>query len=43
MKLLLDTHILIWLVEGSDSLSQTAKEAIDYLLIIPLPITLGCL
>jgi PIN domain nuclease of toxin-antitoxin system len=29
MKLLLDTHVLIWLVEGSDNLSQLAKQAIE--------------
>jgi PIN domain nuclease of toxin-antitoxin system len=29
MKLLLDTHILIWLVEGSDNLSQAARTAIE--------------
>jgi PIN domain nuclease of toxin-antitoxin system len=29
MKLLLDTHVLIWLVEGNDSLTQAAKEAIE--------------
>lgn len=28
MNLLLDTHILIWLIEGSEKLSQTAKHAI---------------
>lgn len=29
MNLLLDTHVLIWLVEGSDNLSQSAKQAIE--------------
>lgn len=29
MKLLLDTHVLIWLVEGSDSLSQAARQGIE--------------
>jgi PIN domain nuclease of toxin-antitoxin system len=29
MKLLLDTHVLIWLVEGSDNLSQAARQGID--------------
>ncbi|WP_309744067.1 type II toxin-antitoxin system VapC family toxin [Chamaesiphon sp. OTE_20_metabat_361] len=29
MNLLLDTHVLIWLVEGSDNLSQCAKQAIE--------------
>ncbi|WP_310487254.1 type II toxin-antitoxin system VapC family toxin [Chamaesiphon sp. VAR_69_metabat_338] len=29
MKLLLDTHVLIWLVEGSNSLSQPAQQAIE--------------
>jgi PIN domain nuclease of toxin-antitoxin system len=29
MNLLLDTHVLIWLVEGSDNLSQYAKQAIE--------------
>jgi PIN domain nuclease of toxin-antitoxin system len=29
MKLLLGTHVLIWLVEGNDSLTQVAKEAIE--------------
>jgi PIN domain nuclease of toxin-antitoxin system len=29
MNLLLDTHVLIWLVEGSDRLSQSAKQAIE--------------
>lgn len=29
MKLLLDTNVLIWLVEGNDSLTQAAKEAIE--------------
>jgi PIN domain nuclease of toxin-antitoxin system len=29
MKLLLDTHVLIWLVEGTDNLSQAAKQAIE--------------
>jgi PIN domain nuclease of toxin-antitoxin system len=29
MKLLLDTHVLIWLVEGSDNLSQAARQAIE--------------
>ncbi len=29
MKLLLDTHVLIWLVEGSENLSNAAKQAIE--------------
>jgi PIN domain nuclease of toxin-antitoxin system len=29
MKLLLDTHILIWLVEGDSSLSSIAKQSIE--------------
>ncbi len=29
MRLLLDTHVLIWLVEGSEKLSQVAKQAIE--------------
>jgi PIN domain nuclease of toxin-antitoxin system len=29
MKLLLDTHVLIWLVEGTDNLSQAARQAIE--------------
>ena len=29
MNLLLDTHVLIWLVEGSENLSQSAKQAIE--------------
>jgi PIN domain nuclease of toxin-antitoxin system len=29
MNLLLDTHVLIWLVDGSDNLSQSAKQAIE--------------
>jgi PIN domain nuclease of toxin-antitoxin system len=29
MKLLLNTHVLIWLVEGSNSLSQLAQQAIE--------------
>ncbi|NMG60070.1 type II toxin-antitoxin system VapC family toxin [Geitlerinema sp. P-1104] len=29
MKLLLDTHILIWLIEGNPNLSQTARQAIE--------------
>jgi PIN domain nuclease of toxin-antitoxin system len=29
MRLLLDTHVLIWLTEGSSNLSQTAKQAIE--------------
>jgi PIN domain nuclease of toxin-antitoxin system len=29
MKLLLDTHIFIWLVEGSENLSQIARSAIE--------------
>ena len=29
MKLLLDTHVLIWLVEGSDNLSPAARQAIE--------------
>jgi PIN domain nuclease of toxin-antitoxin system len=29
MKLLIDTHVLIWLIEGSENLSQSAKEAIE--------------
>jgi PIN domain nuclease of toxin-antitoxin system len=29
MNLLLDTHVLIWLVEGSDNLSQSAQQAIE--------------
>ena len=29
MKLLLDTHIFIWLIEGNPNLSQAAREAIE--------------
>ncbi|GAB4278144.1 MAG: type II toxin-antitoxin system VapC family toxin [Oscillatoriaceae cyanobacterium] len=29
MKLLLDTHILIWLIEGNPNLSLTARQAIE--------------
>ena len=29
MRLLLNTHVLIWLTEGSSNLSQTAKQAIE--------------
>jgi PIN domain nuclease of toxin-antitoxin system len=29
MNLLLDTHILIWLIEGSKNLSPTARQAIE--------------
>jgi PIN domain nuclease of toxin-antitoxin system len=29
MKLLIDTHVLIWLIEGSENLTQAAKEAIE--------------
>lgn len=29
MNLLLDTHTLIWLLEGDDNLSKTAKEQIE--------------
>jgi PIN domain nuclease of toxin-antitoxin system len=29
MRLLLDTHVLIWLIDGDDSLSSAAKQAID--------------
>ncbi|WP_017307235.1 type II toxin-antitoxin system VapC family toxin [Spirulina subsalsa] len=29
MKLLLDTHIFIWLIDGNSNLSQTAKQAIE--------------
>ena len=29
MRLLLDTHVLIWLVEGNEDLSNTAKLAIE--------------
>jgi PIN domain nuclease of toxin-antitoxin system len=29
MKLLIDTHVLIWLIEGSENLSQVAKAAIE--------------
>lgn len=29
MKLLLDMHVLIWLVEGTDNLSQAARQAIE--------------
>jgi PIN domain nuclease of toxin-antitoxin system len=29
MQLLLDTHVLIWLVEGNDSLTPAAKQAIE--------------
>jgi PIN domain nuclease of toxin-antitoxin system len=28
MNLLLDTHVLIWLIEGNQNLSQTARQAI---------------
>ena len=28
MKLLLDTHVLIWFAQGSDKLSQTAEELV---------------
>ena len=29
MRLLLDTHIFIWLIEGDPNLSQTARQAIE--------------
>jgi PIN domain nuclease of toxin-antitoxin system len=29
MKLLLDTHILIWLINGNKNLSQIARQAIE--------------
>jgi PIN domain nuclease of toxin-antitoxin system len=29
MKLLLDTHIFIWLINGSENLSQNARQAIE--------------
>jgi PIN domain nuclease of toxin-antitoxin system len=29
MKLLLDTHILIWLINGNQKFSQTARQAIE--------------
>jgi PIN domain nuclease of toxin-antitoxin system len=29
MKLLLDTHVLIWLLEGTDNLSQAARQEIE--------------
>lgn len=29
MKLLLDTHIFIWLIEGNPNLTQTARQAIE--------------
>jgi len=29
MKLLLDTHILIWLINGNKNLSQTARQVIE--------------
>ncbi|WP_354635107.1 type II toxin-antitoxin system VapC family toxin [Planktothricoides raciborskii] len=29
MRLLLDTHIFIWLIEGNPNLSQAAREAIE--------------
>ncbi|MGL5080104.1 MAG: type II toxin-antitoxin system VapC family toxin [Microcoleaceae cyanobacterium] len=29
MKLLLDTHIFIWLIDGNQNLSQTARQAIE--------------
>lgn len=29
MKLLLDTHVLIWLAEGADTLGEPARELID--------------
>jgi PIN domain nuclease of toxin-antitoxin system len=29
MNLLIDTHVLIWLIEGSENLSQAAKYAIE--------------
>lgn len=29
MRLLLDTHVLIWLVEGSENLSIASKQAIE--------------
>lgn len=29
MNLLLDTHILIWLIEGSEKLSQIARHGIE--------------
>jgi PIN domain nuclease of toxin-antitoxin system len=29
MNLLLDTHVLIWLIEGNQNLSQTARSAIE--------------
>lgn len=29
MNLLLDTHVLIWLIQGNENLSQTARTAIS--------------
>jgi PIN domain nuclease of toxin-antitoxin system len=29
MRLLLDTHIFIWLIDGNPNLSQTARQAIE--------------
>ncbi|WP_159783250.1 type II toxin-antitoxin system VapC family toxin [Sodalinema gerasimenkoae] len=29
MRLLLDTHIFIWLIDGNPKLSQTARQAIE--------------
>lgn len=29
MKLLLDTHIFLWLIDGNPNLSQNAKQAIE--------------
>ncbi|MCT7957629.1 type II toxin-antitoxin system VapC family toxin [Laspinema palackyanum] len=29
MRLLLDTHIFIWLIDGSPNLSQTVRQAIE--------------
>jgi PIN domain nuclease of toxin-antitoxin system len=29
MKLLLDTHILIWLIDGNQKLNQTSRQAIE--------------
>jgi PIN domain nuclease of toxin-antitoxin system len=30
MRVLLDTHVLIWLVEGDKNLSTVARSAITY-------------
>ena len=29
MNLLLDTHVIIWLIQGNENLSQTARNAIE--------------